>query len=65
MISTVMCADLLAKELGIGYDGDDGLNEGLAKIQPRLNISESECDYLRAYASRERENIERFFKISS
>ncbi len=65
MIGSVICADLLAKELGIGYDGDSGLNESLAKIQSKLNITESECDHLRAYASRERENIERFFKISS
>jgi len=65
MIKAVVLADLLAKELKIGYDGDDGLNEGLAKILPRLDTAESEVDSLKAFASRERENIERFFKISA
>jgi HD-like signal output (HDOD) protein len=65
MISTVMLADLLAKEQKIGYDGDDGLNDGLSKILSKLDITQSEYDHLAEFASRERENIERFFKISA
>jgi putative nucleotidyltransferase with HDIG domain len=65
MVSAVMLADMLAKELRIGYDGDDGLYEGLAKIQPKLEISEAECEHLVEFASRERGNIEGFFQISS
>ncbi len=65
MISAVMLADLLAKELKIGYDGDDGLNEGLSIILPKLDIAESEYEYLMNFANRERENIEHFFKISA
>jgi len=65
MISAVVLGDLLAKELRIGYDGDDGLNEGLAKTLPKLDITESEYDHLTAFANRERENIERFFKMSA
>jgi len=65
MISAVVLGDLLAKELKIGYDGDDGLNEGLSKIQSKLDVTESEYNHLTAFAARERENIERFFKISS
>jgi HD-like signal output (HDOD) protein len=64
MISAVMLADLLAKELKIGYDGDDGLNEGLSTTLPKLDVTESEYDHLTAFASHERENIESFFKIS-
>lgn len=64
LISAVMQADLLAKDLKIGYDGDDGLNEG-CKIQSKLGIAEAEHDHLRVFACRERENIERFFRISS
>jgi len=65
MISAVTLADLLAKELKIGYDGDDGLNEGLSQIQSKLNVTESEYKHLTEFAARERENIERFFRISS
>jgi HD-like signal output (HDOD) protein len=65
MISAVVLGDLLAKELKIGYDGDDGLSEGLSKTLPGLDIVESEYDHLTAFAERERENIERFFKMSA
>jgi HD-like signal output (HDOD) protein len=65
MVGAVMLADLLAKGLGIGYDGDDGLYEGLDALQPKLNISEAEYKHLTEFASRERENIEGFFRISS
>jgi HD-like signal output (HDOD) protein len=65
MVRAVMFADLLAKGLGIGYDGDDGLYEDLAQLQPRLHISDAEYKRLTEFASRERENIEGFFQISS
>ncbi len=65
MVSAVMLADMLAKELKIGYDGDDGLYEGLAKLQPKLEISDMGCKHLMEFASRERANIEGFFQISS
>jgi HD-like signal output (HDOD) protein len=65
MISAVMLADMLAKQLKIGYDGDDGLYEDLDKLQPKLNISDVEYKRLMEFASRERENIEGFFKITS
>ncbi len=65
MVGAVMLADLLAKELRIGYDGDDGLYEGLARLQPKLTMSETEYKHLTDFAARERENIEGFFQISS
>lgn len=65
MIGAVVLADLLAKELKIGYDGDDGLNEGLSRVLPKLDITESEYDHLVVFASSERENIEGFFGISA
>lgn len=63
MIKAVMLADFVAKELKIGYDGDDGLNEKATELQSKLNISEAEYDRLTTFASRERENIEGFFRI--
>jgi HD-like signal output (HDOD) protein len=65
MVKAVMLSDLLAKSLKIGYDGDDGLYEDLNNIQSKLEISEEEYQYLVDFASRERANIENFFKISS
>jgi putative nucleotidyltransferase with HDIG domain len=65
MVRAVVLADLLAKELRIGYDGDDGLNEGLSKVQSKLDVTETEYNQLTEFAVRERDNIERFFKISS
>jgi putative nucleotidyltransferase with HDIG domain len=65
MVRAVMLADLLAKGMGIGYDGDDGKYEDLAMLQTKLEISDEECARLTEFASRERENIEGFFRISS
>lgn len=65
MINAVMVADLVAKELKIGYDGDDGLNEEFSKMHSKLEISEEEYEYLKTFADCKRENIEGFFKISS
>lgn len=65
MINAVMLADFLAKELRIGYDGDHGLNREEAELRERLSISKAEYDHLTMFASRERENIEAFFRISS
>lgn len=65
MVRAVMLADLLAKELKIGYDGDDGLNEDLSKLHSQLEVSEAEYERLKAFASNERKNIEGFFKFSS
>jgi putative nucleotidyltransferase with HDIG domain len=65
MVGAVMLADLLAKELRIGYDGDDGLYQDPNGLQPKLEISEAEYKHVVEFASRERENIEGFFRISS
>ena len=65
MVGAVMMADRLAKELKIGYDGDDGLYESLSELQPKLKISDAECKRLIDFATDERENIEGFFKIAS
>jgi HD-like signal output (HDOD) protein len=65
MVKAVMLADLLAKGLKIGYDGDDGLYEDLNNLQSKLEIPEGEYQYLLDFVSRERTHIEDFFKISS
>ncbi len=67
LISAVMLADLLAKDLKIGYDGDDGLSamEELPKLMSKLEISDADYEQLKVFASREREGIKRFFQVSS
>jgi HD-like signal output (HDOD) protein len=65
MVRAVMIADLVAKELKIGYDGDNGLNEEFSRLHSKLQISEDEHKHLTEFADRERENIEGFFKTSS
>ena len=63
MVNAVMLSDLVAKELKIGYDGDDGLSE--TELQLKLKQNGTEYERLVEFATRERENIEAFFKISS
>ncbi len=64
MVSAVMLADLLAKELKIGYDGDDGLYRSADGPGLKLEMPEAEYSHLVEFATRERENIEGFFRIS-
>jgi HD-like signal output (HDOD) protein len=64
IVRAVMAADLLVKEFGVGYDGDDGKSEDQAAFRRQLNLSEEECEHLADYLSRERANIEGFFRIS-
>jgi putative nucleotidyltransferase with HDIG domain len=66
LVGTVMLADLLAKELKIGYDGDDGLHAraDLPGILLNLSIHEAEWDRLKEFASKECVNIKRFFQVS-
>jgi putative nucleotidyltransferase with HDIG domain len=67
LINAVMIADLIAKELKIGYDGDDGFsaNGCLSQLQSKLDINEEEYNHLKLFASQEREGIKRFFQVSS
>jgi putative nucleotidyltransferase with HDIG domain len=65
MVRAVAVADLLAKELKIGYDGDDGLYEGHPILQSQFEIPEAEYERLKEFASSERGTIEGFFQISS
>lgn len=64
MINAVMLADLMAKQLKIGYDGDDGLYEEFDNLQEKLKIPDTEFKHLMEFVDRERENIESFFQIS-
>lgn len=66
MVAAVMLADQLAKELKIGYDGDNGLNSqtDMTEVKKTLLFSEEEFDQLKEFASNECVNIKQFFGIS-
>jgi len=67
LVSAVRLADLLAKDLKIGYDGDDGLLERaeVVSMLSKLSITDEQWERLRAFASDECVNIKRFFQIAS
>jgi putative nucleotidyltransferase with HDIG domain len=64
LIGSVMLADLLAKRLGIGYDGDKGVESDLDKLRSVLSVNDAEYEYLMEFASRERGNLDGFFRAS-
>jgi putative nucleotidyltransferase with HDIG domain len=64
MVNAVMLADLLTKDLKIGYDGDNGPGEEFSSVRSKLEVSEGEYKRLTEYASRERGRLEDFFQIS-
>jgi len=66
IVAAVMLSDHLAKELKIGYDGDNGLNTpaDIGEILSKVSISGEEWQQLKEFASQECVNIKRFFQIS-
>jgi putative nucleotidyltransferase with HDIG domain len=67
LVNTVMLADQLAKEVKIGYDGDDGLiaSENLSNLLSSHPMTDEEWELLKVFASEECVNIKRFFQIAS
>ena len=65
LVSAVALADLLAKRLGIGHDGDNNANIDIDKLQSKLKMSAEEYERLTVFASHERSHIEEFFQMSS
>ncbi|HSW38710.1 MAG TPA: HDOD domain-containing protein [Acidobacteriota bacterium] len=65
MVRMVMAADLVAKELAIGYDGDEGRYESADGLRRQIDVPREISGQLVKFASRERENIEGFFRITS
>ena len=62
LVGAITMADLLAKRLGVGYDGDNGANEDIDKFRSGLNMSDSEYEQLTAFAVSERTQIEYFYQ---
>lgn len=65
LVSAVTLADLLAKKLEIGYDGDGGVYANVSELHSRLDMSSEEYERLTVFATCEHKNIRDFFHISS
>jgi HD-like signal output (HDOD) protein len=65
LVGVVSMADMLARTIGIGYDGDSADSADIAKVQSKLGMSAEEYENMTAFASRERVHIEEFFQTSS
>jgi len=64
LVSAVSLADLLAKKLQIGYDGDNIIDVEIEKLQSLLNMSSGEYEQLEVFVSCVRKQIEDFFQTS-
>lgn len=64
LVSAVSLADLLAKKLQIGYDGDNIIDVEIEKLQSLLNMSSGEYEQLAVFVSCVRKQIEDFFQTS-
>jgi putative nucleotidyltransferase with HDIG domain len=65
LAAAVAIADALAKQAGIGYDGDRKAAEDPARLQLLLNMDPQEYDSLMVFASNKRADVEEFFKLIS
>ncbi len=65
LVTAVSLADALAKEMQIGYDGDDKPCAEFGQLQAQIGMSPEECEQLRTLAAGKRPEINKFFQISS
>jgi len=65
LVAVVSMADMLAKQVGIGYDGDRKLVADLARLLDLLKMDQAEFDSLSAFADNQRAGVEEFFKLVS
>ena len=65
LVAAVSIADMLAKQTGIGYDGDRKIREDLDKMQALLQMNAQEYDRLAVIAEGKRVEVEAFFQFSS
>ena len=55
---------MLAKQTGIGYDGDRKIREDLADMQAMLQMNSQEYDRLVEMAESKRVEVEAFFQLN-
>jgi len=63
IVSAISLADMLAKQAGIGYDGDNKIDLDLDALRERLNMDQEEYDLLTIFSFEIMQNeIQDFFK---
>jgi HD-like signal output (HDOD) protein len=62
LVMVVALADSLAKQAGIGYDGDNRLSPDLEEIREQLQIGTEEWERLCAFAGDKKKGVEGFFR---
>jgi putative nucleotidyltransferase with HDIG domain len=65
LVAAVSMADVLAKQAGIGYDGDHKITADLAVLQRLLKIDGNEYNALLAFAVKKRTDVDEFFQLAS
>lgn len=65
LAAAVSMADMLAKQAGIGYDGDRREVEDPPALRSLLKMEQGEFDALAAIAAHRRPEVEEFFKLIS
>jgi putative nucleotidyltransferase with HDIG domain len=65
LAAAVSMADMLAKQVGIGYDGDRKISADLPGLMNLLKMDQVEFDSLSTFASGRRADVEEFFQLVS
>jgi putative nucleotidyltransferase with HDIG domain len=65
LVAAVSMADMLAKQTGVGYDGDHKITADLAVLQRLLKIDGNEYNALLAFAAKKRTDVDEFFQLAS
>jgi putative nucleotidyltransferase with HDIG domain len=65
LLTAVSLADNFAKQGSIGYDGDSRVCPDFPKLLAQLAIGHEEQDRVQGFAARKRQEIEKFFELTS
>lgn len=63
LVAAIAMADMVAKQAGIGYDGDNKITTDVEALQTHLNMSPTEYESLAASAGTKRKEVEAFFLL--
>jgi len=64
LVSVVSMADMVAKKLGIGYDGDNKVSPDLDVLREQLQMDDQEFEQLTISAQSKREEAQDFFRAT-
>ena len=65
LTAAISMADMLAKQSGVGYDGDSRITADLESLRGLLQMPLSEFEALGAFAESKRSDVEEFFQFVS